>query len=89
MKKFIGRILGIISVLIFGYQQFCYADVVYPSSTETIFISFTYLLGFIRVIILLISAISFFSLKETVKNQKKILCLGNDTCNSWLNISIL
>lgn len=69
MKKFVGRILGIISVLIFGYQQFCYADVISTSPTEILFVPLTFLLGFIGVIILVISAISFFSLKATVKKQ--------------------
>lgn len=30
MKKNLGRIIGIIFVLILGYQQFCYADVITP-----------------------------------------------------------
>ena len=72
MKKFVGRILGIISVLIFGYQQFCYADVISTSPTEILFVPLTFLLGFIGVIILIISAISFFSLKATIKKQTMI-----------------
>ena len=34
MKKFFKRTLGISSVLILGYQQFCYADVISTSPTE-------------------------------------------------------
>lgn len=72
MKKFVGRILGIISVLILGYQQFCYADVISTSPTEILFVPLTFLLGFIGVIVLIISAISFFSLKATIKKQSTI-----------------
>lgn len=69
MKKFFKRTLGISSVLILGYQQFCYADVISTSPTEILFVPLTFLVGFIGVIILIISAISFFSLKATVKKQ--------------------
>lgn len=69
MKKFFKRILGIISVLILGYQQFCYADVISTSPTEILFVPLTFLVGFIGVIILIVSAISFFSLRATVKKQ--------------------
>ena len=68
MKKFFLRILGIFSILILGYQQFCYADVM-PTTSEILFVPITFLVGFIGVIILLISAISFFSLKATVRKQ--------------------
>lgn len=67
MKKIIGKILGIIFVLILGYQQFSYADVV--STEELYFEPLAFLLGFIGVIILIISAISFLCLKVTVKKQ--------------------
>ncbi len=69
MKKFCKRILGIITVLVLGYQQFSYADVISTYSTQIGFVSLTFLVGFIGVIILIISAISFFSMKATVKKQ--------------------
>lgn len=69
MKKFLGRIFGLISVLIFGYQQFCYADVIVSPLGGFSLFDLTFLLAFIGVIILITSAISFFSLKATIKNQ--------------------
>ena len=70
MKKFLERILGIISVLIFRYQQFCYADVITIDPVEEIK-PIAFLIGFIGVIILIISAISYFCLKATIKKQDK------------------
>lgn len=69
MKKFCKRILGIIIVLVSGYQQFSYADIIAISPTEILFEPLSFLVGFIGVTILIISAISFFSLKATIKKQ--------------------
>lgn len=71
MKKILGRILGIISVLILGYQQFCYADVI---SIEPIdeFRPIAFFIGFIGVVVLIITAISFLSLNATIKKQNEI-----------------
>ena len=69
MKRFLGKILGIFSILIIGFQHFCYADVI-ASPTEILFpVALPFLIGFIFVIGLIISAISFFSIKATVKKQ--------------------
>ena len=80
MKKFIGRIIGIISVLILGYQQFCYADMIGYEPIDN-FTPYAYLIGFIGVIVLVISAISFFILKSTVKKQS-IPEYGNEKLNT-------
>lgn len=73
MKKFVERILGIILILVLGYQQFCYADMIdTPSTAELLFEPITFLVCLIGVIILIISAISFFSLKATVKKQNMV-----------------
>jgi len=77
MKKVLGKIVGIILGWILVYPQFCYADVV-----DTIDITFTtvpFLIGFIGVIILLVSAISFFCLKATVKKQNMPDYVGEKT----------
>lgn len=66
MKRIIKRILGIILTLILGYQQFLYADVVTYESYVMPTIS---LIGFIGIIVLMITAISFFCLKASVKKQ--------------------
>ena len=76
MKKIFKRILGIIFVLILGYQQFCYADSIVPSTSEILFAPLTFLLCLIVVIVLIIFAISFFCLKATVKKQRM---QGNDS----------
>lgn len=68
MRKFLERIFGIISILILGYQQFCYADVIVSDPVDDIK-PVVFLVGFIEIIILIISAISFFSLKATIKKQ--------------------
>ena len=70
MKKFLKRILGIISVLIIGYQQFCYADVVVIEPIDE-FRPIAFLIGFIGVIVLIITSISFFALKSTIKKQSE------------------
>ena len=69
MNKFFRRILGIIFTLILWCPQFCYADVI--SGEELTFSGITFLVGLISVNILITSAISFFSLKATVKKQNK------------------
>ena len=71
MKKVLTKILVTIFVLIIGYQQFSYADMVVNDS-EIYFIPIVFLVGFIGVIVLIISAISFFSLKITVKKQNMV-----------------
>lgn len=78
MKRILGKILGIISVLILGYQQFCYADVI---SIEPIdeFRPIAFLIGFIGIIVLIITAISFFTLKSTVRKKSEAgYGFGND-----------
>ena len=67
MNKIFRKIIAIISILILWYPQFCYADLI--SEEEVAVTGITYLFEFISVIILIISAISFFSLKATVKNK--------------------
>lgn len=67
MKKFLKRIVGIFLILILGYQQFSYADVIVDQPID-LFLPIAFLLGFIVVIILVVSAISFFILKSTVEN---------------------
>ena len=70
MKKHLTRMLLIVSILIFGYQNFCYADVVMdPTIHEFLPFIIPGLIGVIGIIILFISAISYFSLKVTVKKQ--------------------
>ncbi len=71
MKKVLTKILVTIFVLIIGYQQFSYADVVVIDSAFY-FAPIAFLAGFIGVIVLVISAISFFSLKMTVKKQNMV-----------------
>lgn len=70
MKKNSGRILGIISVLILGYQQFCYADLITIEPIDE-FRPIAFLIGFIGVIVLIITAISFFTLKSTIRKQNE------------------
>lgn len=81
MKKFLGRIFGMISILILGYQQFCYADLITIEPIEPIdeFRPIAFLIGFIGVIVLIITAISFFTLKSTVRKQSETgYSFGND-----------
>ena len=70
MKKFLVRTLLIVSILIFGYQNFCYADVVpiFPSIYELTAL-IPGLLIFIAIVIFIICAISYLALKATVKKQ--------------------
>ncbi len=69
MKKVLTKILGIIFILVIGYQQFSYADMVVIDDSVDYFTPIAFLVGFIGITILVISAISFFSLKITVKKQ--------------------
>lgn len=71
MKKFLERTLGIISILILGYQKFCYADLIVSDPVDDSK-PIVFLVGFIGIIILIISAISFFSLKATIKKQNML-----------------
>ena len=68
MKRFLRKVLEMVSILIVGYQQFCYADVIVNDPVDDIK-PIIFLIGFIGIIILIISAISFFSLKATIKKQ--------------------
>ena len=70
MKKILTRILGIIFVLVIGYQQVCYADVI--DTSDVLFTPLAFLVGFIGVIVLVVSAISFFALKSTVNKQNGV-----------------
>lgn len=72
MKKIFFKILGIVLSLIICYQHFSYADLIVPiidPIEESKPIAFR--VGFILVVVLVISAISFFVLKSTVKKQNK------------------
>lgn len=75
MKKNFRRISGIILMLFLYYQQFSYAVIITNPVEELIFNVYYYfkpialLIGFISVIVLMISALSFFSLKSTIKKQ--------------------
>ena len=72
MKKFSKRIIEIVFILILSYQQFSYADIIIEEIRHDPVANFrpiAFLIGFIGVIVLLISAISFFCLKGTVKKQ--------------------
>lgn len=68
MKRFLRKVLEMVSILIVGYQQFCYADLIVNDPVDDIK-PIIFLIGFIGIIILIISAISFFSLKATIKKQ--------------------
>lgn len=68
MQRFLRKVLEMVSILIVGYQQFCYADVIVNDPVDDIK-PIIFLIGFIGIIILIISAISFFSLKATIKKQ--------------------
>lgn len=69
MKRIIKRILGIILILVLCYQQFSYADVVVTYDTIDYIMPIILLIGFIGIIVLMITAISFFCLKASVKKQ--------------------
>ena len=68
MKKILERIFGIALILILGYQQFCYADMM---ATEPIdlFQPLAFFIGFIVVVVLVITAISYFAFKSTIRKQ--------------------
>ena len=69
MKKIIRKILGMTLTLIFSYQVFSYADVILIEPIDK-FKPITLLIGFIGVIVLVVSTISFFALKAKIKRQK-------------------
>lgn len=70
MKKIFFKILGIVLSLIICYQHFSYASTILHDPIEKSRpIAFT--VGFILVVILVISAISFFALKSIIKKQNK------------------
>ena len=73
MKKIFLKILGVVLSLIICYQHFSYADFIDHSIVDPIEESkpIAFIFGFILVVILVISAISFFALKSTVKKQNK------------------
>ena len=68
MKKMLGKIIGIVSILVLGCQHFCYADSITHFEYEYYE---PFLTGFIGVILLIIIAISFLSLKAIVGKQKE------------------
>ena len=70
MKKIFFKILGIVLSLIICYQHFSYADVVVVDQIEESR-PIAFIVGLILVVVLVISAISFFALKSTVKKQNK------------------
>ena len=69
MKKIIRKILGMTLTLIFSYQVFSYADVILIEPIDK-FKPIALLIGFIGVIVLVVSTISFFALKAKIKRQK-------------------
>ena len=70
MKKIFFNILGLVLSLIICYQHFSYAStILHDPIEESRPIAFT--VGFILVVILVISAISFFALKSIIKKQNK------------------
>ena len=66
MKKTLIKIMGIILILILDYQQFSYADVVVIEPID-VFRPISVLIAFIGVIVLIVTAISFFALKSAIK----------------------
>ena len=80
MKKFLLRTLLIVSILIFGYQNFCYADVIMdPTIFDILPILIPVLIGFIAIILLITCAISYFVLKATAKKQYVPTVNGKNT----------
>ena len=70
MKKYFERIIGIIIVLIIGYQQFCYADVI-DINPIVYFIPIFFFIGFIGIIVLITTAISYFLLIAISRKQNE------------------
>lgn len=70
MKKILRKIVGIIFVLILEYKQFCYADVISIEPGER-FMPIAFVIGFIGVIVLITTAISFLELKATIRKQNE------------------
>lgn len=58
MNKMLKKNLGIVLMLIVGYQQFAYADVI--DTIQLLYVPVASLIAFIAVLVLFISAISFF-----------------------------
>ena len=68
MKRILERIFGIALILILGYQQFCYADVVSINPIDE-FRPIAFFIGFIAIVIFIITAISSLALKSTTKKE--------------------
>lgn len=68
MKKVLKRIFMLAFVLVIGYQQFTYADVVSVEPIDILKLP-AILGGFVCVVILVVSAISFLTLKFTTKKN--------------------
>lgn len=63
--KKVMKIIGLSTLTLWsGYQQFCYANPVGPTPTQLL-TPFAFLIGFIAVVVLVASAISFLILKKT------------------------
>lgn len=70
MKQRFKKILGVLFALILVSSKFAYADVVPIGVESIIYKPWEFLIGFICIIILVISAISYLNLKATIKMQK-------------------